>query len=640
MKSLCAIIVLAFSHSLLSQGPILTPLIGNPALKNARIQTSKRQITDTLRLPFMDDFTSTDVFPDTRLWVDKQVYVNNNFPVSPPSYGVATFDNLNEKGAPYEQLNGLNHNHCDSLTSNYINLKFYKSGTNNIDYKIEDSIYLSFFYQTQGLGDPLDNTDSLVLKFKDVNGQWNTVWKVSGSKLIPFKQVFVPVLNPIYLHDNFQMRFINYGKMTGNMNQWHLDYLRMNSSRTWTDTFVRDVAINGRPDGPLSVYNSMPYDHFKVNPAFFSFGNHSVQVRNDNTDIGVNTGFSYELRNQYNQLLFKLPFGPVNFNIPNNSDFIQSFPKNTIDTLSGKKPILRYKYIISPQTNDNTAGLYNNVADNNVYEQVTKFDNYLAFDDGTAEGGYGLDYGSLPSGPGYAAVKFYLVKADTLRGVSIFFNRSVADVAFKSFNLMVWQRISEPPANNDDNDIVLKKVNLATAIYTDSINKFVDIVFDTAVAVASGDLYIGWEQNVNFMLNIGYDNNYKYLHSGGRNPNLFYNLNGYWESVNSTITGAPMIRALVGAPLPKQPTSVKKIVELPMRFSVYPNPVAQNHLLDIQSKETIVKVLIMDINGRVLRSLESESISSLSIDGLSQGVYFIVAEDSRGRKSTQKFIIN
>ena len=77
-----------------------------------------------------------------------------------------------------------------------------------------------------------------------------------------------------------------------------------------------------------------------------------------------------------------------------------------------------------------------------------------------------------------------------------------------------------------------------------------------------------------------------------------------------------------------------------MHFSVYPNPVAQNHLLDIQSKETIVKVLIMDINGRVLRSLESESISGLSIDGLSQGVYFIEAEDSRGRKSTQKFIIN
>jgi hypothetical protein len=62
------------------------------------------------------------------------------------------------------------------------------------------------------------------------------------------------------------------------------------------------------------------------------------------------------------------------------------------------------------------------------YNSCVKFNNYFAYDDGSAEGGYGLDYGSLPAGPGYAAIKFSSFKPDTLRGISIFFNRSITDV--------------------------------------------------------------------------------------------------------------------------------------------------------------------------------------------------------------------
>lgn len=634
---------LFLSHilSVRSQGPVITRLNGNPNLKNVPSQqSSKRGLNDTISLPFHDDFITTELVPNDLFWKDKQVYVNSTFAISPPSYGVATFDNLNSKGAPYQPLNGNTHNSCDSLTTNPINLLYYTNGASTVKYKIADSIYLSFFYQAQGLGDQLDKTDSLVLKFKDSMGAWSTVWKAIGVPLSGFKQVMLPVLEEKYLCKHFQFRFINFGKSTGNMNQWHVDFITLNSSRTLSDTFVRDVAINAVPVGPLAIYETMPYDHFKVSPSFHTNASHSVTVRNNNTDTSVNVKFAYSIYNQYNQLVFNLPFSSSSRNVPKNSDFTEPFAKPSLDTFSGKAPSFRIEYNINPLALDYLQGDFGSIKLNNNYSKTVRFSNRFAYDDGSAEGGYGLDYGSLPAGPGYAAIKFATSKADTLRGISVFFNRSVADVAFKSFDIMVWKRISEPPANNDDNDIILKQVNLATVIYTDSINGFVDIVFDTAVALEAGEFYIGWKQSINFILNVGYDNNYKYLHSGGRNPNLYYNLNGYWETVNSTITGAPMMRPIVGEPVPKTNTSLVSIEKKKNEIKVYPNPSENSTVLNIEAEYEIVAVYLYDMNGRLLISKEEAGIEELSLESLASGVYILELKDLNGDINRIKISIN
>ncbi|MCC6817886.1 MAG: hypothetical protein IT245_03215, partial [Bacteroidia bacterium] len=303
MKYLYSILFLIVFSNAFAQGPILTGLNNNPILKKHHPINKKRSINDTITLPFIDDFTSTEVFPNSIYWMDRQVFINSTFPVSAPSYGVATFDNLDHLGRPYQALNGNTHNHCDSLTSNPINLLYYTSGLSKVLYSISDSIYLSFFYQTQGLGDPLDNSDSLVLKFKDSLGFWKTVWKVSGTSLKPFKQVLVPILDLGYLSNRFQFRFINYGKSTGNMNQWHIDYVRMDKARNQNDTIINDVAINQVPTGPLSYYESMPYDHFKANPAFHTNNQLVLNLRNNNANNLVNFNFAYQVINQYNKLV-------------------------------------------------------------------------------------------------------------------------------------------------------------------------------------------------------------------------------------------------------------------------------------------------------------------------------------------------
>jgi hypothetical protein len=154
-----------FVNVAFTQDAIITPLKSRSIQSEFKsaLYPSKRALTDTLKLPFFDDFTSTVGFPNALLWQDSNVYVNHHFAISPPTFGVATFDNLDRTGKPYRPLSGNTHGPSDTLTSSPINLLTYQSGLNTLNYQISDSIYLSFFYQAQGLGDPIDRSDSLVL---------------------------------------------------------------------------------------------------------------------------------------------------------------------------------------------------------------------------------------------------------------------------------------------------------------------------------------------------------------------------------------------------------------------------------------------------------------------------------------------
>lgn len=73
-------------------------------------------------------------------------------------------------------------------------------------------------------------------------------------------------------------------------------------------------------------------------------------------------------------------------------------------------------------------------------------------------------------------------------------------------------------------------------------------------------------------------------------------------------------------------------------FSIYPNPV--NNVLNISMKNelTITKVVITDINGRIVIA-DSSAISSLNISDLSSGLYLLSIETNEG-KGTAKFVKN
>ena len=114
-------------------------------------------------LPFFDDFSQSNLYPDSTKWTDNNVLVNDGFPLCPPNRNVVTFDVLDANGRVY-----------DYAISNAFVAEYFTSARIRLDSIMEpepkalspaDSVYFSFYYQPQGHGNPPEPHDSLVLQF-------------------------------------------------------------------------------------------------------------------------------------------------------------------------------------------------------------------------------------------------------------------------------------------------------------------------------------------------------------------------------------------------------------------------------------------------------------------------------------------
>lgn len=623
-------------------GIVISPLKRNVQVEKAAIgvysesyllpdsRQGRRSITDTLSLPFFEDFTSTVVYPDPRLWTDNKVYVNSHFPVSPPSYGVATFDHLNEKGAPYHSLSTLGYGPCDSLTSQPINLLYYTQGPDTFNYSAASNVYLSFFYQAQGLGDEPEPGDSLVLYLKEKNGKWRNVWRVSGHTRKAFEQVVIPVLDTHYFYQAFQFRFVNFAKHTGNLNHWHVDYIRMNRNRSANDVVIEDVAINRTPGPLLTPYFEMPYEHYLTNPSQFRRSRHLFGVRN-NFDSTVQSQFQFEAYSRGAQIAFS-PFANNNRNIFAKSDTTETFDNFPMDTMQPHWVNINCIYRINPQARDGLPALYNSFGNNNVVTRTQTFRDQYAYDDGTAENGIGLQYGTLPPGPTHFAVKFQMFKQDTLRGISVFFNRALENVTGRNFSLMVWSKLEEPQEKG-----LIYKYFVNNPIYTDSINGYHRFVFDTTIILNPGEFYVGWEQTVNFNLNVGYDQNYAYFNDNKRNDKIFINMVGEWDPVPEFVKGAPMIRPLVGREVTPWGVSVAELKPAKaIQVKIYPNPASDRVFVEF-STETNADYELLSLEGRLLSKGKLYGSDYIELSGYSTGMY-ILRIQAEGTVSTHKLI--
>ena len=136
-------------------------------LTNYRTTTEKapvkRGVAEARFLPFFDDFSHSDLYPDSTKWTDNNVLVNDGFPLCPPNRNGATFDVLDANGKVYSYA-----------ISNAFVAEYLTSARIRLDSIMEpepraltpaDSIYLSFYYQPQGNGNAPEAQDSLVLQF-------------------------------------------------------------------------------------------------------------------------------------------------------------------------------------------------------------------------------------------------------------------------------------------------------------------------------------------------------------------------------------------------------------------------------------------------------------------------------------------
>jgi hypothetical protein len=222
------------------------------------------------------------------------------------------------------------------------------------------------------------------------------------------------------------------------------------------------------------------------------------------------------------------------------------------------------------------------------------------------------------------AMRFNTYKKDTLRGIQIYFNRSLNNTNEKYFKLVVWNEINNKPGN-----IIYIKENIKP-VFEDSLNKFTNYVFDTSI-VLEDNFYIGWQKVYANSLNVGFDVNRI------NNDKLFKNFAGSWEQ--SAIEGTVMIRPMFGKKI-NVPTDIDQPVKQDkIEFGLYPNPAKNNLYIDIQSdfyKEIIYT--IVDLNGRVYES-QLYNNSEIDISPLPSGIYFIRINKTNGQSGSKKFVI-
>jgi hypothetical protein len=553
---------------------------------------------------------------DTRiLWQDDHAYHNYTYAKNPQTLGVVTFDGLNREGYPYNFLSANSKGLADVLTSKPIDM----SGIIP-----SDSVYLSFLYQRAGYGEQPDATDSLVLEFwSPINNQWNSIWKaLGGSSDNDFKIKLQGITDAQYLQNGFQFRLKSYGTLTGSLDVWHIDYVYLNSFREYDDTLMNDWAFSLPAPSLINQYTSMPWPHYEFSP---------------NNPVKTSTNLS-----TYNSFINSVFIQPSSMELFFNSSLLQTVPYViTSPNVSGLSSFdMNYSipssfwfdtiladtcatFDITYTLGTNTL---NDLTVNDTLRQQQYFGNYYSYDDGSAEGAYGLVMAGAE-----LAYKFPMPSglSDTLRAISMHFSPSVTDVSNELFFLQVWADNNGQPGNliytsDDDFFPIIFKPE-----YVLSNNGFYEYVLPEKLIV-NGTFYVGWKQSSAQRLNIGFDKNIN------NQDKIFYKTSSTWS--NTSFEGSLMMRPVFSSDK-DYVMSLTNLQESPLfEASVYPNP-ASDVLNIVATQLTKGTVQIINLQGQLLFTEEMESEKLLDISMLPNGIYFARVNDTNGFHQTTKFTV-
>ena len=586
----------------------VAPLRWNPALPaTAAHSSSALQKTTALSLPFFEDFLGGNLYPDAQRWVEnRQVYVNNTMGFNPPAQGVATFDALGGNGRPYDTVTAGGLNYADSLTTQLFDLTPYTPA---------DSLYLSFFYQPQGIGFSPEKQDSLMLFFRSKNGVWVKQWADTGSLLKPFRQIMVALRDTAFFHDKFQFRFVNKASINLNDDVWNLDYIRFAAGRTAGDTAVNDVALSTVPSFFLADYTAMPYAQYLAAGTAIQQSNFIARaVNNTSSSVPVGTGYTTTDTRNGNAIgsainMITLPPKSTQSSTLNN--FITAPPASLRERV-----VFRNRFYL--QT---TVPQFSTANDTLVKDFV--FDNYLAYDDGTAEKSYFLNLQS--SLPGKIAIDFRTYTADTLRGAALLFGQQVPTAAGKFFTINIYTAIAG--VDNQPADVLLYSQEFYQPRFIDSTNRFFYYTFDNPVALPAGTFYLGLMQPALS----GSDSLYYALDANRIGGNhLYYNVLGTWQT--STISGALMARPLLGGPV--RSSGVETLIGANTAWDIYPNP--GNSQFSLSGVPAGVPVRVLDLAGRTVWNGPFPRDGKVLLPLVSGGLYLVQWQDGKGFWSAPK----
>ncbi|TND04838.1 MAG: hypothetical protein FD123_3775 [Bacteroidetes bacterium] len=614
----------------------LSELTFNPHLAELAAQSRARNqqtvpvVLDTLALPFHDDFNYGQYTPDTSRWADQQawVYINQTYPRAPKNIGVATFEGLNAVGYPYNFGAGATSSGAaDYLTSKPIDL-----GT----LSVADSVYLSFYYQPEGLGNAPEALDSFLLEFNIPawGATWKRVWYMEGynpsSNDSSFHRVMVLLDSASYMVKGFRFRFRNYATLSGNVDHWHLDEVELDKNRNMNDTLLPEIRFTYEMPSFLTEWRAMPFWHYK--PPHMA-ATAPLFIRNNDTTQHQVASYSYTVRDRLGNIIAAVnnPYNAASG--PGNE--IQPFDATgyyTYAPIANPPVSVNVSFPVMTQPTDSTfftidhvlvpSGLTNS---RDSVRAIQRFYNYYAYDDGTAEAGYGLNqqYARL-------AYRFTLPAGvtDTLKAVQMYFNPIITNLETCApqpctFRLMIWANNGNVPGS-----VMYQQMTQFPEYVQEGNNSFTTYTIDSGTVVVSGTFYIGMMQDVAPQYNIGFD-----LNTDKANQ-IFYNLGSSWY--NSIYPGALMMRPLFG--FTDDVSGVNMVSADENSISIYPNPVQD--VLQINTGGRLFTLSGYDISGRLVMQDRSVSTGNVDLTALQNGVYlFRFVSQENGAVITKRVVI-
>lgn|GEM_PF-4942649 len=573
----------------------------------------KKLTEDTIftTLPFFEDFADIENVPNPSKWqIDENTpYVSSGFGMNPPSIFMATFDGAKANGERYNDTNPLSSGEADALTSVFFDLSTYQAS---------DSLFISFYWQAEGLGEKPSENDQLRLQFRDRNGNWNTLWEQNGNAdtvIFPFEEEQILLEDTAAFHPYFAFRFQNSGRLSGGFDTWNLDYIFFYEQGQRIDS---DLAMSDQTTSLLKNYYAMPIQQFRqdelADTVFSSVKNNSDDLHIFAPTLEIKDLYTGNDLGRYRvEALGNFPFQPgdTTFVIDEreNMELIalnNGFELPTVDVDSLDLEYTFYfdsipaeRFFIGETAQANTLSTFSN----DTLRSKVQLKDYYAYDDGVAEYVVGIFQNF-----GQVAYRFVLNEPDFITAVDMYFPQIADNLEGRSFNLLVWDKLDFEDPNNDQ---IVSRLGVPF-VYTDSINVFRRLELREPVFLTD-TFYVGYEQLTDEPLLVGWDKNTNTA------ENIFFNVNAAWEQ-NEEYNGSMMIRPIFDAENPVNSLDEDRLSL--QTVQVWPNPAKGE--LHIEGEADSYQLI--DVTGKIILqgTLERNIEKTLILPPTLKGLFLLV----------------
>jgi hypothetical protein len=549
---------------------------------------TESQAQSSLSLPFFDDFARFNQLDPVKWQPEGGVFINNTYSKTPLTRNIATLNAVSADGK-LPPITTTAVTPIDTLTSRPINLAGFTAA---------DSVYLSFYLQAGGaIWNAPASGAYFLAEFKDNAGAWQEVLRLNGplTGFNDFKQVFIAVKNPTFLHAAFQFRFRNVGRNGFFRDNWNLDHVFLNNNRTVLKGDTFDIATSKPLTSLLKRYTAMPIQQFNANIAgelsdsiTTTVNNLSKSQRSVNFDATVKVGNTVS--------------GPFNFSsIPAASLGRQQSPVSPFAPaatlfagLSGFQDIKTTVYLIPNESGVDTRY-------NDTISRVTQLYDFYAYDDGSVEDRINA---KVPVTLGQVAVKFKANQPDMVKELRVYIPK-VSNTPGTTATFRIW--MPDATTGNPSPQSVFTSTFVVPPL--SQLDNWFIVPVNPPVPV-NGEFYIGWSViNAPNIFSVGLDLNEK-----GRGMVRFYIGSNSWSTVNANY--AIMLRPVMNNNITgmAEENLVKQTVKL------FPNPATAQ--VTIQGE--FDKGILLDATGRQVRAFSANSIETqLDLQNLPAGLYLV-----------------